>query len=190
MSTARQLRYSYDDYLRALEASPFKLEFSSGLIYAMAGGTLAHGELSVRLSSLLSRSLDGTCRTYSSDVKVRVDVSDFAAFPDVTVGCGEPQRSRVDANALANPSLIIEVTSRSTEAYDRGEKLAQYQQLPSLRAVLFVSHRERLLTCVSRGAKGGWQTVDAREGQTISLDEPRLTLAVDAVYAGIALDPG
>lgn len=78
-STARELRYSYDDYLRALEESPFKLEYSAGVIYAMAGATLAHGELSVRVASLLTQRLGNERRACGSDVKVRVGSSDFAA---------------------------------------------------------------------------------------------------------------
>lgn len=188
MSTARELRYSYDDYLRALEASPFKLEYSAGVIYAMAGGTLAHGELSVRVASLLTPQLGERCRAYSSDVKVRVDSSDFAAFPDLSVGCGQRETSRVDANALTNPSVIVEVTSRSTEAYDRGEKLTHYQLIPTLSAVLFVSHREPKLTLVSRTAEG-WTTRDFVSGERLLLRELSVTLEVDRVYAGIQLDP-
>ena len=150
MSTAHQLRYSYEDYLRALAESPFKLEYSAGVIYAMAGGAFAHGELSVRVASLVSQQLADTCHTYSSDVKVRVDAIDFAAFPDVSAGCGPRLASRVDANALTNPVLLVEVTSRSTEAYDRGEKLEHYQLMDSLQAVVFVSHREARLTLVAR----------------------------------------
>lgn len=38
MNAARQLRYSYEDYLRALERGEFKFEYSAGLIYALAAG--------------------------------------------------------------------------------------------------------------------------------------------------------
>lgn len=188
VSTARELRYSYDDYLRALEASPFKLEYSAGVIYAMAGGTLAHGELSVRVASLLAQQLDDQCRAYSSDVKVRVDSSDFAAFPDLSVGCGPRETSRVDSNALTNPSVLVEVTSRSTEAYDRGEKLTHYQLIPTLSAVLLVSHREPRITLVSRTAEG-WRTRDFVSGERIVLQPLSITLDVERVYAGIQLDP-
>lgn len=189
MSSGSELRYSYDDYLRALEASPFKLEYSAGVIYAMAEGTLAHGELSMRVGSLLSEALrNGPCRVFSSDVKVRVDASDLAAFPDVSVACGERLTSRVDANALTNPVLLVEVTSRSTEAYDRGEKLRHYQLLPSLQSVLFVSHRSVSVTLVKRTGSG-WVSRDFGPGQQVTLTDPAMTLSVDALYAGIDLEP-
>jgi Uma2 family endonuclease len=104
------------------------------------------------------------------------------------VVCGEPVTSRIDAHALTNPVLLVEVTSRSTEDYDRGEKLGHYQSLASLRAVIFVSHRERRLTLVSR-SPSGWTTHDFVSGQRVVLTEPAVSLAVDEVYAGIALDP-
>lgn len=138
MTTARRLHYSYEDYLRALESSALKLEYCAGVIYAMADGTLAHAELSVAVSTLLRGRLPKDCSDFSSDAKVRVEATDFAAFPDVSVVCGERLTSPIDANALVNPTLLVEVTSRSTEEYDRGEKLEHYQRLPSLAAVLLV----------------------------------------------------
>lgn len=186
MTPARQLRYSYEDYLRALDDSEIKLEYSQGVIYAMAGGTPAHGQLSVGASSLLRQALKGACAVFSSDVKVRVEVSDFAAFPDVSVVCGERQASRVDANAITNPSILVEVTSRSTEAYDRGEKLGHYQALPSLQAVLFVSHREKRVTVVERH-EGQWKEREVTSGQ-VTLRAPAVSFLLDELYAGVTLE--
>ncbi|MEW6429990.1 MAG: Uma2 family endonuclease [Myxococcota bacterium] len=188
MTVARQLRYSYEDYLRALDDSAIKLEYSAGVIYAMAGGTLAHAELSAAAIGLLRQALPPGCTVFSSDAKVRVEASDFAGFPDVSVVCGERQTSRIDPNALVNPSLLVEVTSRSTEDYDRGEKLLHYQRLPSVRAVLFISHRERRVTVVERSANG-WETRDVGAGQQVVLTDPSVRLDVDALYGTVALEP-
>lgn len=187
MTTARQLHFSYEDYLRALDGSELKLEFCAGVIYAMAGGTLAHAELSAAAIRILGQTLLGRCAVLTSDAKVRVETSDFAGFPDATVVCGERHTSRIDANALINPTIIVEVTSRSTEQYDRGEKLAHYQRLPSLKAVLFVSHRERHVTLVER--KVEWVTTELRSGDRVAIADPATSFAVDELYAGITLDP-
>lgn len=187
MNIARQLRYSYEDYLRTLEGSDLKLEYSAGVIYAMAGGTLTHASLSARLIRLLDAALAGRCRVMTSDAKVRVEASDLTAFPDASVVCGEVRTSPIDAHALVNPTLLVEVTSRSTEAYDRGEKLAHYQSLSSLQAVIFVSHRERLVTVVSReGGKWDEQAVDHGDVIIRHLD---VRFPLSDVYAGIDLDP-
>ena len=187
VSIARQLRYSYEDYLRALAESDIKLEYSGGVIYAKAGGTLTHASLSARIIRLLDSALAGRCTVMTSDAKVRVETSDFAGFPDASVVCGERITSPIDPHALINPTLLVEVTSRSTEAYDRGEKLAHYQALASLRAVVFVSHRERRVTLVSR-EDGRWEERDFEGGEVV-IRQPEVRFNVADVYAGIDLDP-
>jgi Uma2 family endonuclease len=188
VSTAKRLHYTLDEYLRLLEGSPLKLEYHDGVIYAMAGATLAHAELATAAAALLRAALPPGCRVFSSDLKVRIEATDLSTFPDLSVACGPVEVSPRDPNALTTPSLLVEVTSRSTEDYDRGDKLSHYKQLPSLRAVLFVSHRERRITVVERGP-GAWIEREHRGGEQVCLDAPALTFAVDALYDGIALDP-
>jgi Uma2 family endonuclease len=186
VTNAHQLRHSYEDYLRALDDSDIKLEYVSGLIYAMAGGTLVHAELSVAATSLLRRRLPADCSVFGSDAKVRVEASDFAGFPDGSVVCGQRKTSIIDSHALINPSLIVEVTSRSTEEYDRGEKLAHYKRLPSVQAVLFVSHRERCVSVVER-RNGIWTIRDEREH--VQIATPTISFSVAELYENIELDP-
>jgi Uma2 family endonuclease len=186
MSTARRLHFSYQDYLAALELSDLKLEYCEGVIYAMAGGTPAHAELSLNLGAILKREL-ARCSVFSSDLKVRIERTDLSAFPDVSVVCGGREFSPVDRNALTNPTILVEVTSPSTEDYDRGEKLSHYKQLPSLAAVLFVSHRTQRVTVVRR-AGAGWEEQEFRSGERVVLQTPALSFPVDEVYAGVTLD--
>ena len=187
MSTARRLHYSYEEYLASLEASVLKLEYCDGTIYAMAGGTPAHAQLAAAMIRVLGQALLGRCRVFSSDLKIRVEASDLSTFPDASVVCGDISTAARDPNAVTNPSLVIEVTSRSTEDYDRGDKLSHYKQLPSLQAVLLVSHRSRRISCIARTPEG-WAERDFRSGETVRLDVPELAVEVDAIYAGVALD--
>lgn len=185
MSTARRLHYSYEDYLSLLAMSDIKLEYCEGTIYAMAGGTAAHAELAANTIAAIKRSMPG-CSVFSSNLKVRIEKTDLSTFPDVSLICGERVFSRLDPNALTNPVLLVEVTSPSTEDDDRGDKLSHYKQLPSLEAVLFVSHRSPRITVVRRSTEG-WEESDLRAGERVVLRAPMLTLAVDEVYAGVAL---
>ncbi|MEW5737539.1 MAG: Uma2 family endonuclease [Myxococcota bacterium] len=116
-----------------------------------------------------------------------MESTDFAGFPDVSVVCGERMTSRIDAHALVNPVLLVEVTSRSTEDYDRGEKLEHHRRLPSLEVVLIVSHREKRVTVVER--KGGWKPRDVCAGEVVALDNLQVSFSVDELYGNIALDP-
>ena len=119
---------------------------------------------------------------------MRVEASDLSTFPDVSVICGEPAASSIDANAVTNPALLIEVTSKSTEDYDRGDKLSHYKQIPALCAVMFVSHRTRRITLVER-TETGWDERELRAGEMVSLETPKVAFSVDDVYEGITLDP-
>jgi Uma2 family endonuclease len=187
VTTARRLHHSYEDYLAALEMSEVKLEYCDGEMYAMAGGTPAHADLSASAIRILGAALLGRCRVATSDLKVRVEATGLSTFPDISVVGGERQLASIDRNAITNPTLLVEVTSKSTEDYDRGEKLNHYKQCPSLQAVLFVSHRRQQITVVSRNGDG-WNTREYRSGQLVDVSALSLSFALDELYAGITLD--
>lgn len=181
----------YAEYLGALEQSALKLEYCDGVIYARAGGTRAHAELAAATIVALHGALPRSCRIATSDLKVRVEATDLSAFPDASVVCGPARTSAVDANALVNPTILVEVTSRSTEDYDRGDKASHYKQLESLQVILFVSHRSRRITVVERAAGEGparWMERELRGGEIVRLPVHGASFAVDAVYEGIELD--
>lgn len=94
-----------------------------------------------------------------------------------------------DRNAVTNPTLLVEVTSNSTEEYDRGAKLNHYKQCPSVTTVLFVSHKSPRVTVVARASRG-WEERDYGPGERAEVQNPRLSLNVDELYAGIVLDEG
>ncbi len=188
MSTAKRLHYSYAEYKRSLAHSDVKLEYCDGVIYAMAGGTVAHAELAAAAIAILRTALRDRCRVLTSDAMIRVEATGLSTYPDASVVCGSVVRSKLDDDAVTNPSVLVEVTSKSTEDYDRGDKLSNYKQLPSLRAVLFVSHRNRTVTLVERSA-GGWAERDFRSGEQVTLVEPAVSFTVDELYAGVELEP-
>ncbi len=187
VTSAKRLHYTYDEYLDVLSHSDFKLEYCEGVIYAMAGGTIAHGALAASAIRILGQALLGRCTVYSSDVRVRIDATGLTTFPDASVVCGEVEASRADRHAITNPCILVEVTSRSTEDYDRGDKLSHYKQLPSLRAVLFISHRTVSATIIEREGDR-WLERVVRAGEHVELAAPDLRFPVDDLYRDIALD--
>jgi Uma2 family endonuclease len=186
VSTGRRLHHTYDEYLRLLADGDTKLEYCDGEIFAMVRGTPAHAELSAAMIGALRGALGG-CKVYPSDLEVRVEATGLSTFPDASVVCDELRTAADDRNAATNPAIVVEVTSRSTEDYDRGEKLSHYKQLASLQAVLIVSHRRRQFTLVSRTSTG-FEVQEVRSGERLRLHGPALDVAVDDVYAGVELD--
>jgi Uma2 family endonuclease len=176
---------TYAEYLAFEAASETKHEFVNGELHAMAGGTIAHGALAAAVTIALGNALDGRrCRVLSSDVRVRVGATGLATYPDLSVVCGHVETDPDDPHGVLNPSVIIEVLSDSTEAYDRGAKAAHYRRIPSLREYVLVSQREPLIEVHRRTERGTWELVEARAGERAvlgSCGEP-IELDVDAIY--------
>jgi Uma2 family endonuclease len=183
-SVARRVHYSYEEYLRLEESSATKHEYLDGEMYAMAGGTPDHAALAAAMIGILRGGLPSNCRVFTSDLRVRMPETGLSTYPDAAVICGTSVRADDDRLAVVNPVLLIEVTSPSTEEYDRGEKLRHYQSLPSLREVLIVSHREPRVTLVSRRDGGRWSSRDVGSGETITLAtiDPAIAIAIDDLY--------
>jgi Uma2 family endonuclease len=182
--------YSFADYLALEEASNTKHEFLNGEIYAMAGGTPEHAALAVATSAaLLAQLAGGPCRVYSSDLRVRVLATGLATSPDVTVVCGAMKRDPESADTVTNPRLVVEVTSKGTESEGRGEKLEQYRKVPSLQAVVLVSHREPHIEVWEPAADGTWSSRSFESGQTAEVRALPVRLVVDEIDAA-AREPG
>ena len=164
MTARAHTRYTIADYVRLEEHADVKHELLEGTIWAIAGGTPEHAAIASAIIVSLGSQLRGRpCRVYTSDARVRVVETGLDTYPDVTVVCGREERDVEDKNALTNPIVLVEVTSDGPEAYDHGEKLAHYERIPSLRAVVLVSHRERKIVVHARSAEGEWRSVEADE---------------------------
>jgi Uma2 family endonuclease len=161
--------FTYADYLALETSSNVKHEFLSGQIYAVAGGTPEHAALAAAAIGLLFAQLrGGNCRAYAADLRVRTP-SGLATYPDVAIICGPSERDENDPQAVINPTLIIEVLSRSTEDYDTGDKFEHYKTLLSLRQYVLVSHRERSLEVWTREQDNRWRSTIVREGAKAKL---------------------
>ena len=175
--------YSYDEYRRFEETNPARHEYLDGQILAMAGGTPAHARLQGTLLFLLERQLeDRPCQPFPSDLRVLVRATRLATYPDVTVVCGPIETDPDDPHAVVNPTVLVEVSSDSTESYDRGEKLKHYVQIPTLREYVLVSHRERRIDVHRRGHDDTWGMLQSGHGDIVTLSSIGVELGVDEVY--------
>jgi len=179
-------RFRFDEYLRLEERSEIKHEFLDGEVFAMAGGTPEHAAMAGRLALALGLGVRGTpCELFSSDLRVRVPATGLATYPDLTVVCGPWQRDPEDPNTVTNPVLIVEVLSDSTAAYDRGEKLAHYQRIESLREVLLIAHDSPRFELWRREAGDRWTLLVAHAGEQLQLKSVGVGIPVDDVYRAL-----
>ncbi|MFO7561882.1 MAG: Uma2 family endonuclease [Enhygromyxa sp.] len=182
-SPATTQSMAYAEYCAFEREATVKHEYLRGEVFAMAGGTLEHGRLAMHIGRLLGNALEGRpCRVFSSDVRVRVEATDFDTYPDLSIVCGAPKSAEADSHALVNPLLIAEVLSSSTEGYDRGQKASHYRRIPSLQAYLLVAQDEPRLELQIRSTDGRWLLIEARAGERLAIDPLGIELSVDELY--------
>lgn len=186
---SRDVHYTYAEYLSLEEESSVRHEYLDGEIYAMAGGTPDHAALAAAMIGLLRACIPPSCRTFTSDLRIRTS-SGLSTYPDAAVICGKTVRAPDDPIAVINPCLLVEVTSPSTEDYDRGEKLRHYKSLPSLQEIVIVSHREVRLTLHRRSDGDRWDIHELKAGELLELSSVAGAIPVDDVYRGGLEDIG
>jgi len=140
-------------YLQDEINSEVKHELIAGCVYAMAGASKNHERISGNLYAEFSHHLKSSpCEPFASDIKVKAGENFF--YPDVMVSCDETDHKA--EQFLSNPSIIIEVLSDSTEAFDRSEKFAAYRHLQSLKEYILIDIKARRIECFRRTKENDW----------------------------------
>lgn len=141
MSAIAQTMYSEDDYLLLEAKASYKSEYFRGEIFMMAGGTPNHNRIKENLSGEIHAILKkrNSCRSYSSDQRIYIPENSLYTYPDLVVVCNPNKYSERDKNAITNPTVIVEVISESSAAYDRGDKFRLYRDIKTLQEYVIVN---------------------------------------------------
>jgi Uma2 family endonuclease len=185
MSLQPKSTVSFEEWLEGERAAlEGRSEFVGGEVFAMTGASLAHNAIVTNISAELRNQMKGRpCQVYANDVKVLIRSQNAGKYPDLVALCGEPELLDERRDVLLNPSLIVEVLSDSTEAYDRGDKFALYRRLPSLHEYLLVSQYRVGVELYTRGEDGRWTLTDyAALADHVPLASIDCTLALSEVY--------
>ena len=179
---AEQLRLSAHDFLAWDKTQTLRHEFVHGEVFAMAGAGEVHVTVALNVAIQLRQHLAGTpCRTFITDMKLRVEAADAYFYPDVMVTCSAADTA--DPLVKREPVLLVEVLSPATAAYDRGDKFAAYRRLPSLREYLVIDTDSRRSDLHRLGADGLWVLHPFERDDAVQLDSVALALAPAALWA-------
>ena len=175
-----------EEFLIWDETQTLKHEFVRGEVFAMTGGVDRNYTVALNLALALRQHLRGTpCRVYGSDVKLRVEAADCFFYPDLMVTCSATDLGQ--RLIKREPVLVVEVLSPSTAAFDRGEKFADYRQLPSLAEYLMVDVERRRCDLHRKGADGLWVLHPSGPDDAVRLAS--LDLVVEAAELWADLEP-
>ncbi|WP_437689204.1 Uma2 family endonuclease [Sorangium sp. So ce176] len=190
-NAATAQRMSAAEYLGWERAQVAKHEYHLGEIFAMAGGSPRHNFLSGAVVAELRAEVRGKpCHVLSSDQRISAKQGERYVYADAVVASGGVRLETGTSDVLANPSVVVEVLSPSTEAYDRGEKWEAYQRIPSLTDYLLVSQGAVRVEHYRREADDSWRYRVIEAGGAIALANGA-SLPVDAIYEGaFELDAG
>jgi Uma2 family endonuclease len=176
-----------EQYLAQERLAETKSEYLGGEVFAMAGASRQHNKIVVNILNALGPQLRRRpCDLYPSDMRVKVAATGLYTYPDVSVVCGELQFEDAEVDTLLNPMVIIEVLSKSTAAYDRGEKFEQYRKIPSLNEYLLIAQERCLAEHYVRQPDGRWLLSEANDLQdVIELQSIGCRLALADVYEDV-----
>ena len=166
-----------EDYLEGERDAPVRHEYVHGEVFAMAGGSNVHNTVTLNLVTALNPTArQKGCRTYSSDLKVRVGENIFY-YPDVMFVCEE----ETDDYYVEKPCVIVEVISPSTVRTDMYEKRYAYQNLASLQLYLLIDSRKQFVLGYYR-TKTGWEERHFGEENEIPIPCADVKLTFEDIY--------
>jgi len=140
MSSPKPSLLTPGEYLELERKSEIRSEYIAGHMFAMSGASRRHSLIAINFIRELSTQLRGrNCEAHAIDMRVKVSPTGMYTYPDIVAVCGEAVFEDEHVDTLINPTVIVEVLSESTEAYDRGEKFAHYRRLETLREYVLVA---------------------------------------------------
>jgi Uma2 family endonuclease len=176
---------SPEAYLAAEAESTVKHEYIRGYVYAMAGASDAHVTIALNLASAIRSHVRQTgCRVFIADMRVRVESRNVYYYPDVLVTCDE--RDRTSTTFKRYPCLIVEVLSDQTEAFDRGDKFADYQSIETLQEYVLINQKRQRVECFRRNEEG-WMLRSYTSGSEIHLASVDFSISIEALYEDVEL---
>lgn len=190
MATQPKTFYTQQEYLELEQKADYKSEYYKGEIFAMAGGNLLHDLISTQLHSMLARHLEGKqCRWHTSDMQVLVVPGVMVAYPDLSATCEKAQYAGEHRDILLNPTLVVEILSPRTEAYDRGKKGRLYREMPSLQELLLISQDSYDVELYRRLPDGTWNLANTKGlDSSVELSSIGYTLHLAELYAKVVAE--
>lgn len=190
MKAHKLSRLTVDEYIRHENETGQRHEYHDGMIYALAGGSLEHALLIGNVYSELRNGLKkkgSNCKPITNDAKLYIEKENKYVYPDTMVVCGAFEKSRESKDAVTNPILIVEVLSKSTSEYDRGDKFYFYRQIPSLQEYVLIEQNRYVVEVYYKKERNDLWRISRYEGldEMISIQSLNIEIEMKELYFDI-----
>ncbi|MBN8723343.1 MAG: Uma2 family endonuclease [Acidobacteria bacterium] len=194
MSSQPKKSYTLEEYFEIERNSEVKYEYWDGQIFAVSGASPEHNEISVNLITEIGLQLRvkvGSHKIFASTQRVKVPTWPPYRYPDLVALCGKPEYQEIGGvKALLNPTLIIEILSPSTEAFDRGDKFSYYKSIPTFCEYILVAQHRPHITQIIKQSDNKWLLSEVNElTESIYLTSIDCSLKLSDIYLGVEFPP-
>lgn len=180
-------KLTLEDFLAWENEQLDRHEYYRGEVFAMVGGRRTHGRVIMNLGRRLAEQLDGSpCQPFAESMKVQI-ADDAIVYPDIFVTC---DRADLATDMIFRaPTLVVEVLSPTTQAYDRSAKFALYRRLPSLKEYLLIDPETRRVETFRRNEQDQWVFHDMSQDAALTVPCLGLVVPLAQVFDGIEPPP-
>ncbi len=177
------------EYLALERTADYRSQYFQGEIFAMAGGSPRHSLIQTNLTGELREALKGNpCTAHNSDLRILVSPTGLYTYPDASIVCGSLELADGQKDVVTNPTVLFEVLSDSTEAYDRGQKFGHYRQIESLQEYVLVSQSEALVERFQRNPDNTWTLTESRGlNAQLALNSVGITIPLCEIFDKVDL---
>lgn len=181
--------FTIEEYLEMETAAIEKSEYYKGEIFAMSGALLPHNIITVNTLSYLHQKLKGkSCRPFNSDMRIHIEKNTLFTYPDISVVCNEPKTLNDDNFNLLNPNIIVEVLSKSTKNYDRGDKFKLYRDIKTLREYILIDSLTVNIEVFRFKEHNHWELEEYEAVEdTLQIPTLQLSIPLREIYEGTEL---
>jgi Uma2 family endonuclease len=186
-------KYNYispEQYLEMERVSEEKHEYYKGEIFAMAGASIPHNEISFNINRLVASFAHGKgCKLFGSDFRIHIPERSLFTYPDFSIVCGKSETSDVYTDNLTNPTVIVEILSKSTKDYDRGTKFFLYRSIKSLKEYILIDSTSISVELFIRQKDNSWNLTEYKQlSDSFYISTIGLTIFLRDIYDDVSFD--
>lgn len=179
-------KMTIEEYLEFENAAVEKHEYYQGEVFAMSGAKITHNRIARNAFSSIIQFLKGkSCEPFNSDQRIYIEKNTLFTYPDISIFCNDIITLNNDEINAVNPDILIEVLSRSTKNYDRGEKFKLYRDIPTLKEYVLIDSETIHVEIFAINQDGYWELREYKNiNDTLAVHTIQLQLALQEIYSG------